>query len=470
MIRSAVAEPPQDARQPVAAVRRRFRDAAGRDVTWLIVLAASFVLLLLTSWQRWADPIVDIGREMNQPLRLLSGEHLYSDVRHIYGPLSPWLHAGLYRLFGPSLTILYADGIVSATIVLGLVYWLGRRIMDPAATGVATLHVMSLCMFKPAGNYILPYWYNSLHGATLGLITLAMLVMTVKRVNERAMRYREGHGCIRGRRFRRRSRDPRQDRDGCCGNGGGHSGGHAEHVPGCSARTSVRLRFLRSRSCPHHRRVRRHCGAGRLAGARLGQLAAPLQHSPRAGVLQQAGVRAREPRQIARADADRDGESRDAGDDRGCDQRPRRSDETPSRIERSDDRPCRSGRRAVQSMAHGRRRRRPGRRNGHHDRSRSRQGSVLGDAVPAGRVPADAGGNVAPRGPVGRHVGPRPGRLHDLRAGEPRAADSARAERRGLCVVRAADVGRHLHVSLGRSLRGPLPGCACRQRGSHDRS
>src|SRR6476469_2001282 len=187
MIRSAVAEPPQDARQPVAAVRRRFRDAAGRDVTWLIVLAASFVLLLLTSWQRWADPIVDIGREMNQLLRLLSGEHLYSDVRHIYGPLSPWLHAGLYRLFGPSLTILYADGVVSATIVLALVYWLGRRIMDPAATGVATLHVMSLCMFKPAGNYILPYSYNSLHGATLGLITLAMLVMTVKRVNERAM-------------------------------------------------------------------------------------------------------------------------------------------------------------------------------------------------------------------------------------------------------------------------------------------
>lgn len=192
MIRSAVAEPPQDARQPVAAVRRRFRDAAGRDVTWLIVLAASFVLLLLTSWQRWADPIVDIGREMNQPLRLLSGEHLYSDVRHIYGPLSPWLHAGLYRLFGPSLSILYADGVVSATIVLGLVYWLGRRIMDPAATGVATLHVMSLCMFKPAGNYILPYSYNSLHGATLGLITLAMLVMTVKRVNERAMRYGGG--------------------------------------------------------------------------------------------------------------------------------------------------------------------------------------------------------------------------------------------------------------------------------------
>ncbi len=469
MIRSAVAEPPQDARQPVAAVRRRFRDAAGRDVTWLIVLAASFVLLLLTSWQRWADPIVDIGREMNQPLRLLSGEHLYSDVRHIYGPLSPWLHAGLYRLFGPSLTILYADGIVSATIVLGARVLAGAPDHGPCGDGrcdVArdvALHVQTGRELHPAVLVQLAAWRDA---RTDHAGDARDDGETRQRTCDALPR---GHGCIRGRRCRRRPRDPRQDRDGCCGDGGGHSGGHAEHVPGCSARARVRLRFLRSRSCPHHRRVRRHCGAGRLAGARLGQLAAALQHSPRAGVLQQAGVRAREPRQIARADADRDGESRDAGDDRGCDQRPRRSDETPSRIERSDDRPCRSGRRAVQSMAHGRRRRRPGRRNGHHDRSRSRQGSVLGDAVPAGRVPADAGGNVAPRGPVGRHVGPRPGRLHDLRAGEPRAADSARAERRGLCVVRAADVGRHLHVSLGRSLRGPVPGCACRQRGSHDR-
>ncbi len=162
-------------------IRRWLREALGRDATWIVILAASFVIALIVSWQRWADPIVDVGREMNQPLRLASGETLYTDVRHIYGPLSPWLHAVLYRLFGPSLTVLFVDGIVSATIVLALVYWLGRQIMGPAATGAATLHVMSVCMFKPAGNYILPYSYNSLHGATLGLITLALLVTAVKR-------------------------------------------------------------------------------------------------------------------------------------------------------------------------------------------------------------------------------------------------------------------------------------------------
>jgi hypothetical protein len=100
---------------------------------------------------------------------------LYSDVRHIYGPLSPWVHAALYRMFGPSLDVLYIDGIVCAAIVLALVYWLARRIMEPAAGAGATLNVLALCVIKPSGNYILPYSYNSLHGVVLGLTTLAIL-------------------------------------------------------------------------------------------------------------------------------------------------------------------------------------------------------------------------------------------------------------------------------------------------------
>src|SRR6478672_1366874 len=160
----------------LGAVRRHVGRVGGHDRTWLAILAACLALNLAASWQRWANPVVDVGREMNQPLRLAAGEMLYSDVRHIYGPLSPWLHATLFRIFNPSLTVLYADGIVTSTMVLALVYWLGRQIMSAAASGAATLTVMSFCVFKPAGNYILPYSYNALHGALLGLVTLVILV------------------------------------------------------------------------------------------------------------------------------------------------------------------------------------------------------------------------------------------------------------------------------------------------------
>ena len=153
----------------------------GTDGRWIVILAAIFTLSLLASWQRWSDPIVDVGREMNQPLRLVNGDALYSDVRHIYGPLSPTFHALLYRVFGPSLTLLYLDGIVTAALVLGLVYWLARQIMRAPAAAGATLNVMALCIFKPAGNYILPYSYNSIHGTALGLITLTILTVALRR-------------------------------------------------------------------------------------------------------------------------------------------------------------------------------------------------------------------------------------------------------------------------------------------------
>jgi hypothetical protein len=154
-----------------------------RELPWIALIGASFVFGLAVSWQRWGNPLVDCGREMNQPLRLLGGEFLYSDVRHIYGPFSPYLNAGLFRVFGVSLGVLTADGIVTAAIILGLVYWLARRLMGPYAATVATLTVMWLCAFKQAGNYILPYSYGAIHGAALGLISLVSLVRTLNHEN-----------------------------------------------------------------------------------------------------------------------------------------------------------------------------------------------------------------------------------------------------------------------------------------------
>lgn len=144
------------------------------------MLAIFFVYGVAVSWQRWANPLIDAGREMNVPLRLANGEMLYSDIRHIYGPLSPWIHAALYRMFGASLNVLYADGIGCGAIAVALLYWLSRQLMAPAPAAVAALNVMWLCVFKPSGNYVSPYSYNALHGAILGFATLAVLTRAVR--------------------------------------------------------------------------------------------------------------------------------------------------------------------------------------------------------------------------------------------------------------------------------------------------
>jgi hypothetical protein len=147
-----------------------------RDIPFAAFIIASFLFGVAFSWQRWGNPLVDCGREMNQPLRLANGEMLYSEVRHIYGPLSPYLNALLYRLFGESLNVLYSSGMISAIIILALCYWISRQLMNCYAATAATLSVMWLCAFKQAGNYILPYSYSALHGCALGLATLALLM------------------------------------------------------------------------------------------------------------------------------------------------------------------------------------------------------------------------------------------------------------------------------------------------------
>ncbi len=159
-----------------------------RDLLWVVFIILSFLFGLAASWERWGNPLVDCGREMNQPLRLVRGEMLYSDVRHIYGPLSPYVNAALYRAFGPSLDTLYLDGIITAIIILALVYWISRRLMGRAASAIATLEVMWLCAFKQAGNYIFPYSYSALHGCALGLLSLALILKAVEKAGVRSQK------------------------------------------------------------------------------------------------------------------------------------------------------------------------------------------------------------------------------------------------------------------------------------------
>jgi hypothetical protein len=153
-------------------IRRR------QDIVACITLAALFTIMLCATWQRWTHPIVDHGREMNLPVRILAGEKLYTDIRSHYGPFAPYLNAWLYRVFGIKLITLQSSGIVCAVLILAMIYWLARRLMNPLESAIASAFVMLLCVFNiSAGNYnIQPYAYAALYGQVFALSTLAWVV------------------------------------------------------------------------------------------------------------------------------------------------------------------------------------------------------------------------------------------------------------------------------------------------------
>ncbi len=139
--------------------------------TCLLILG-SFLLLLLVSWRRWTSLLVDTGREMDLPLRLLRGELLYRDIHYLYPPFSPYFNALLYRIFGVQLEVLNVSGVLCSLVIVALCYAIARRILHAGEATLATLAIIVWCIFKPEGNLIAPYAFAALHGMMLALATL----------------------------------------------------------------------------------------------------------------------------------------------------------------------------------------------------------------------------------------------------------------------------------------------------------
>src|SRR5687768_5447393 len=77
----------------------------------LTVHACLFALLMWWSWRKWPDPMIDFGRELYVPWQIVQGKVLYRDIASLFGPLSPYVNALWFKLFGVSLTTLIAANL-----------------------------------------------------------------------------------------------------------------------------------------------------------------------------------------------------------------------------------------------------------------------------------------------------------------------------------------------------------------------
>lgn len=158
-------------------------------------VALAFLVMVVVSWRRWTSPLVDVGREMDLPRRLLEGELLYRDVHYIYAPLSPYINALLYRLFGLHHDVLIASSLIGAALVALLCYRIARRLLAPHLAAVAVLTILVWCIFRPNGNMIAPYSYGALHGA---LCALGSLLCTLRYAERRRWTDLLGAGALVG--------------------------------------------------------------------------------------------------------------------------------------------------------------------------------------------------------------------------------------------------------------------------------
>ncbi|MFH2001029.1 MAG: hypothetical protein ABIK28_15210 [Planctomycetota bacterium] len=137
-------------------------------------LALLFIVLLNMTWMKWGDPVVDTGRELEIPCKIVEGKILYRDMAYNYGPFSPWVNACFVMAFGPRLISFVLSGIVSSLVGLLLVFLTSRVFLEKRlACCVAGLFLFE-CVFQHYyynGNFcfILPYSFSAVHALLAAL-------------------------------------------------------------------------------------------------------------------------------------------------------------------------------------------------------------------------------------------------------------------------------------------------------------
>lgn len=147
----------------------------------LIGLGALLAYMLGISWRKWADPLIDFGRELYLPWRLSQGAVLYRDVDDFYGPLSQYLNAGLFRLFGPGMMVLVWANLAVFMAITAVTYCAVRRAWGgPAALASTAVFVGVFGFGQPIVtanfNFATPYAHEATHGLLLCVLLLFLLV------------------------------------------------------------------------------------------------------------------------------------------------------------------------------------------------------------------------------------------------------------------------------------------------------
>jgi hypothetical protein len=150
----------------------------------LAVVCVAFISMAALTWRAWPDPLVDFGRELHMAWSVSQGSVLYRDITHLHGPLSVYVSAAMFSLFGVGAERLFAlNALVLVLMLAGLarLLWLGLRNEDDrdrttrtVAVGAAMLLLIGGFAFSQSlmiGNYnfLAPYSHELTHGLALSV-------------------------------------------------------------------------------------------------------------------------------------------------------------------------------------------------------------------------------------------------------------------------------------------------------------
>lgn len=138
------------------------------------------VIMMLWTWGTWPDVLIDFGGQLYFAWQLSRDKVLYTDLAEFKGPLSHYVNALWFRLFGASLHTLIICNLAIFAVLVGILYRLLHEISDRFAATVGGLTLILLFGFGQLvgiGNYnfVCPYSHPVTHGIVLSALAIFCL-------------------------------------------------------------------------------------------------------------------------------------------------------------------------------------------------------------------------------------------------------------------------------------------------------
>jgi hypothetical protein len=151
--------------------------ARSADVQAMSAVMVVLWLLAALSWRKWGTPEIDAGAELTTAAQAAHGHLPYDDVRYFYGPLGIYALAGVMKVFGATLTVAFAMGLLLTMAIAVAFYVLARQLMRPLYAGLSTAMVLAIGFSGTQFNFVLPHT----NSATFGLLLLLLELLALAR-------------------------------------------------------------------------------------------------------------------------------------------------------------------------------------------------------------------------------------------------------------------------------------------------
>lgn len=140
---------------------------------WLVVVLIFFTIFAWANWGKIGNPIIDFGREIEIPARILDGQIVYRDAVTYYGPLAYYVNALALLIFGHHLEVFYVVSLVLVFLVTLLFYNLAKQLMNALWAALCTISMLLSCAIGPGiFNFVVPYSYGAVYATLFCLLAL----------------------------------------------------------------------------------------------------------------------------------------------------------------------------------------------------------------------------------------------------------------------------------------------------------